>query len=129
VSGSTIFPVLHAYLTPVCQAVGGAYFLATAQSLFANRLLHTLSVASPDIDAVLVLNTGASEIRQSFEGVDLIAVTNAYMVGIHAIFIFATAGSALAVLLALLIPYQKLPVHNIGEKDSAATTSVDAENQ
>jgi hypothetical protein len=103
----------------VCQSVGGAYFLAAAQSLFANRMLQTLKTASPNIDAILVINTGASEIRDRFEGEDLEAVTNAYMIGIKAVFIFAIAGSALAVLLALLIPFRKLPAH---EDRTAGTT-------
>ncbi|KAH5303795.1 hypothetical protein HBI12_177270 [Parastagonospora nodorum] len=106
----------------MCQAVGGAYFLDAAQSMFANRLLHTLKTASPGIDASIILSTGASDIRRSFAGDDLISVINAYMVGIHAVFIFAIASSALAVLLALLIPIKKLPIHGADQKDTATAS-------
>lgn len=111
--------MVNAYFDSVCQAVGGAYFLTAAQSMFANRLLQTLKTASPGIDASLVLSTGVSEIRHSFTGDDLASVINAYMAGIHAVFIFALASSALAILLAFFIPFQKLVKHDSDQKHTA----------
>jgi hypothetical protein len=81
-------------------------------------MLQTLRATSPDIDATLVVSTGASEIRQRFVGEDLKAVTHAYMVGIKAVFIFAIASSALAALLALIIPFKKLPFHKTKKEGS-----------
>jgi hypothetical protein len=64
------------------------------------------------------ISTGVSEIRHSFAGDDVASVINAYMVGIHAVFIFAIASSALAILLAFLLPSQKLPTHDSDQKDA-----------
>ena len=105
-------------LTSVCQAISGAYFVAAAQSLFANLLLHTLAQTASNIDAVQVINTGATEIQHVFNGDDLDAVLKAYMIGIKDVFAFALAGGALAVLLALMIPLRRLPDH--GNKETQA---------
>lgn len=104
-----LFPLIP---EPVCQAGSGAYFLVAAQSLFANRMLRTLKATAPNVDTVQVLNTGASDIHHVFSGGDLAAVVGAYMVGIKDVFAFALAGSACAVLIALAIPFKKLPSHD-----------------
>jgi len=96
----------------VCQSISGAYFIAAAQSVFANRMLQTLKTIAPNIDAVMVLNTGASEIQHVFKGEDLAVVLNAYMVGIKDVFAFSLAGSILTVMIALVIPFVRLPDHN-----------------
>ena len=59
-----------------------------------------------------VLGTGASEIHNAYIGEDLAAMLAAYIVGIKDVFIYTLAGSALAVLLALAIPFKKLPNHD-----------------
>ncbi len=78
----------------VFQAISGSYFLTVAQSLFANRMLQTLRTTAPNIDATMVLNTGASEIQHVFKGSDLAAVLDAYMVGLKAAFACTLACSA-----------------------------------
>ncbi|KAL1876262.1 hypothetical protein Daus18300_002890 [Diaporthe australafricana] len=98
----------------VCQSGSGATFIVVAQSIFANRLLKTLEDVTPTLDASLVLSTGASDIHHVFSGTDLETVLAAYMVGIKDVFACALAGSALAAIVALMIPLKKLPDH--GEK-------------
>ncbi|KAH7002506.1 putative MFS transporter [Ilyonectria destructans] len=93
----------------MCQSISGAYFITVAQSLFANRMLQTLSATAPNIDTVKLINTGASEIQHVFEGGDLAAVLGAYMVGITSVFAFSLAGSVLTVIIALVIPFRRLP--------------------
>jgi hypothetical protein len=92
----------------VFNALSGAYFVTAAQSLFSNRLLEELATSAPNVDAVRVLATGATQIREVFTGVDLEAVIRVYMVGIKDVFLFSLAGAAFTVLLALLIPFKKL---------------------
>ncbi|KAF2786819.1 MFS general substrate transporter [Melanomma pulvis-pyrius CBS 109.77] len=101
----------------MCQAISAAYCLPVAQSLFANRMLQTLKSTAPNIDAVKVINTGASEIQHVFKGEDLTAVLGAYMAGIKDVFTFSLASSALTVLIALVIPSRKLPDHDIMETE------------
>lgn len=104
---------------PVCQTLSGAYFVAIAQSLFANRMLQTVLSSAAHLDATLVLGTGASELQDVFSGDDLKEVIAAYMVGIKDVFAFSLACAAFAVLLSLIIPFKRLPDH--GKKDKPAT--------
>lgn len=101
----------------MCQTLSGAYFVVVAQSLFANRMLRTVLTSGTNLDPALVLGTGASELQDVFKGDDLTAVIAAYMVGIKEVFAFALACAALSVLLALVIPFKKLPDH--GKKKPA----------
>jgi hypothetical protein len=104
---------------PVCQTLSGAYFVAIAQSLFANRMLQTVLSSAAHLDPARVLGAGASELQDVFSGDDLKDVINAYMVGIKDVFTFSLACAAFAVLLSLIIPFKRLPDH--GKKDKPAT--------
>lgn len=103
----------------MCNSISGAYFVAAAQSVFSNRLLSTLAEAAPNIDPAQVLLTGAAEINKVFSGEDLVQVKAAYMVGIKDVFAFSMAGAALTVLIALVIPFKRLPSHDAVEKKEA----------
>lgn len=96
----------------MCNSISGAYFVTAAQSIFANRLLHTLASEAPNINAAQVLGTGASEIQRIFSGTDLATVLDAYMVGIKGVFAFSLAGAAFSALLALVVPFKKIPNPN-----------------
>jgi hypothetical protein len=95
----------------VCQTLSGAYFVAIAQSLFANRMLHALTSGSDHLDIALVLGTGASELQDIFSGEDLAAVIAAYMVGIKDVFAFSLACVVFSVILTAIIPFKRLPDH------------------
>lgn len=99
------------FRSTVFQGGSGAYSLAAAQGIFGNRLLQALRDLGPDLDAAQVLGTGASDIHRTFKGDDLAAVLDAYMVGIHSVFIFSLAASGLLVIVALAIPFKRLPEH------------------
>ena len=84
-------------------------------------MFHTLKTTAPNLSPDLVLGTGASDFHLVFSGTDLDAVLGAYMAGIRDVFARGLAGSAFAVLLALTIPFKKLPDHNkIEEKPAIA---------
>jgi len=99
------------------QAMSGTYFILIAGSLFANRMLHTLTSSYPAINAAQVINTGAFEIHHVFQGEELAAVLDAYMVGIKAVFAFSLATAALTVLIAMVIPFRRLHDHSAGDKE------------
>ncbi|KAF8850830.1 MFS gliotoxin efflux transporter glia [Acephala macrosclerotiorum] len=101
----------------MCQSISGAYFIAVAQSIFSNCMLHALKTSAPGISAFTVINSGASDLRQVFKGADLDAVLGAYMVGIKDVFACTLTGSAFTVLLALVIPFRKLPNHDSKETE------------
>ncbi|KIW90682.1 uncharacterized protein Z519_08465 [Cladophialophora bantiana CBS 173.52] len=46
-----------------CQSLGGALFIAVAQSVFSNGLVSGVAKYAPDIDPQLLINTGATAIR------------------------------------------------------------------
>ena len=110
---------------PVIVALSGsaAYFIAVAQSIFANRILQTILTTAPNLDPAQVLGTGASDLHQVFKGNDLDAVLAAYMVGIKDVFACALAASVFSVLLALAIPFTKLPDHD-NKKTEGETVNV-----
>ncbi|KAH8423344.1 MDR family MFS transporter [Aspergillus melleus] len=106
----------------MCQTLSGAYFVAIAQSLFANRMLQTVLSSASHLDPALVLATGASELQTVFNGDDRTAVIAAYMVGIKDVFAFSLACAAFSVLLSLVIPFKKLPDH--GKKPATEVKEV-----
>ncbi|KAI1583436.1 ProP Permease of the major facilitator superfamily [Pyrenophora tritici-repentis] len=113
----------------MCQTLSGAYFVAIAQSLFANRMLHTLTSGSNHLDVALVLGTGASKLQDVFSGDDLTAVIAAYMVGIKDVFTFSLAAAAFSVILTALIPFKRLPDHGKKPTKEAEAKALEKDQQ
>ena len=93
------------------NGMSGAFFVTAATTIFANRMLQTVTSLAPHIDPHTVLVTGASDVSHVFHGFDLVAVRQAYMVGIKDVFAFSIAGAAFTAVLPLIIPMKKLPGH------------------
>lgn len=107
-------PITQRFLTLltlylVFQSIAGSYFLTASQSIFANRLLQTLARNSPSINAAQVLSTGASDIQRVFSGDELVSILDAYMGGMKDVFAFVIASLAFMVVLALVVPFKKMP--------------------
>ncbi|KAF3084460.1 hypothetical protein TWF569_006965 [Orbilia oligospora] len=64
------------------QCVGGSFFVAAGQSAFVNKLLASLP-QTPDIDPMMVVATGATEIRHAFPAQYVPDIVAAYMAGIR----------------------------------------------
>lgn len=101
----------------MAQSISGAYFVSAANSIFDNYLLQTLARIAPQIDAAEILYIGVSEVASVYKGEQLTLVREAYMAGIKDVFAFALAGTALTVVLALLIPFKRLPSHETKEAE------------
>jgi hypothetical protein len=91
------------------NSISGGYFVTAAQSLFANRLLYSLATTGPSIIPGLVLSTGATELHRVFSGPDLLAILSSYMAGIKDVFAWSLAGAAFTAVLALVVPFKKMP--------------------
>lgn len=65
--------------------------VSAAQSVFQNQLVRTLLRTDPNIDAALVLATGATDIRASFNAKDLVSINIAYMAGLRRAFAIGIA--------------------------------------
>lgn len=95
----------------MCQAISGAYFVSAGNSIFNNYMLKTLSVTAPQLNSSEISYMGVTELKNAFHGEDLALIRQAYMVGIKDVFAFALAGACLTVVLALIVPFEKLPDH------------------
>ncbi|KUL92547.1 hypothetical protein ZTR_02653 [Talaromyces verruculosus] len=102
------------------NSLSGGYFVTAAQSLFTNRLLDSLSTTAPSINSGLVLATGATELHRVFSGADLTAILSSYMVGIKDVFAWSMAGAAFTAVLALVVPFKKMPpVEDVSTKEKS----------
>ncbi|KAK3377019.1 putative efflux pump antibiotic resistance protein [Lasiosphaeria ovina] len=97
------------------QILGGAFSVSAAQSAFVNRLIATLAETAPNVPPLLVVATGASQLRGVFTGDDLTGVVLAYMSGIRAAFAVAIGMAGVAFLLAFLLPFKRLPKGSPGD--------------
>ncbi|KAK7949480.1 MFS general substrate transporter [Apiospora saccharicola] len=99
----------------MCDSISGAYFVAAAQGLFSNRLLETLAVIAPSIDPAKVLITGATEIQDVFAGEEELRAGQGRMCSLS-----PWRGLALTVVIAITIPFQRLPT----EKEVATAAAL-----
>src|SRR5271170_7022421 len=65
-----------------CQFLGGAIFLAIAESLFTSRLVSEIAANAPSVDAQAVINAGAEAVATVVDPGNLAAVIRAYNVAI-----------------------------------------------
>jgi len=82
------------------QLVAGAICVSASQTLLNNRLISALADLAPNISSEQVFAVGATEIRDAFQGADLVAVLKSYMVGLKDSWLFATVLAAITFLLA-----------------------------
>jgi len=69
------------------QFLGGAVFLAIAQSVFASNMKSEIATLAPDLDPQVVVQAGAGAFRQVLTPSQVDAVLQAYNVGITATFV------------------------------------------
>ncbi|KAG6019142.1 hypothetical protein E4U41_003382 [Claviceps citrina] len=112
------------------QALGGAIFVAVAQTLFQNGLLDTLAKDDIGIDGKIFINSGASEIRSVLEGIGrldaLNSVLTAYMTGLRHTYYISVACASCAFLAVLGLEWRSVKKGPGGGKDAAAAASASA---
>jgi MFS transporter, DHA2 family, glioxin efflux transporter len=62
------------------------------------------------VDPLIVLSTGATDLRKVFTGNELEGVLEAYITGIRAAFALGLAGAAASAAVSFLSPMKKLPL-------------------
>ena len=100
-----------AWCCVVCQSISGAYFVSAGNSLFNNIMLRRLTVTAPHLSPSQILYMGVTELKNVFRGEELALIRQAYMVGIKDVFAFALAGTVASVVVALVVPFERLPGH------------------
>ncbi|UKZ95983.1 uncharacterized protein TrAFT101_010789 [Trichoderma asperellum] len=86
------------------QFLGGAIWLSVSQSLFSNKLVHSLDKIE-SVDAADLLAAGATELRNRLSGQDLIHAIESYMSALKDAFILSIAlgGAAFVVTIFTMV--------------------------
>ncbi|KAF6826798.1 major facilitator superfamily transporter [Colletotrichum plurivorum] len=95
------------------QTVGGAFYVAAAQSGFLMTVLKKVAENVPGVDPNLVVLTGATQIRTAFSPEDVPGVIQAYMDGLKVAFALAIAGAGVSFLISLGSRWGKLNTKNL----------------
>lgn len=89
------------------QTLGGAFCISAAQSAFVNTMIKKLATTAPDINPMLVVATGATQVREAFPD-HLDGILQAYMAGLKATFAISIGTVGFATLLAVFSPWKRL---------------------
>jgi MFS transporter, DHA2 family, glioxin efflux transporter len=89
-----------------------------------NRLIAALPSDNPAISAARVLTAGATGLREAFPNPqDLMAVVNAYMVGLKDAWIWSAVLSGAAFLVAFAAEWKSIKPDNIKARAAAKATA------
>lgn len=89
------------------QQLGGSVFLSVSQNIFSRKLIERLSGVA-GLDAKLILDTGATEIRKVVPPRQLITVVNAYNDGIMRVFLMSAIICAVMILGAAVVEWRSI---------------------
>ncbi|KAK3359670.1 major facilitator superfamily-domain-containing protein [Lasiosphaeria hispida] len=87
------------------QTIGGAFLVSAAQAAFVNQLLLN---APADISPLVIIGTGATQIRSVFTPEQLPAILIAYMAGIKAALAIAVGAVGVSFLISLFYGFRRL---------------------
>ncbi|GAB1314464.1 Efflux pump antibiotic resistance protein [Madurella fahalii] len=90
------------------QTVGGAFWVSAAQSAFVNSLVARLATSAPDVNAPMLLGTGATQIRHVFPADQIPGILVAYMAGIKTALAIAIGACGLAFVVSLFSNFKRL---------------------
>jgi hypothetical protein len=107
-------------LNSVFQTIGGAFTNSAAQSGFVNKLISTLAITAPDVDPEVVVATGATQIRTSFDSQQVPGIVAAYMAAVRIPFAIAVATSGVAFLFTFAMNWKRLHAESLQEVGAIA---------
>ncbi|KAJ5512623.1 Major facilitator superfamily domain general substrate transporter [Penicillium fimorum] len=88
--------------------IGGAFFLSAAQCVFNNKLIQTVTRKLPELDPVVVIGTGVTQVREIFTTSQVSVIIDAYMVGLKAVFAVTVAAYGVATIIGLFGSWKKI---------------------
>lgn len=107
--------VLHISKVPIgtsvvifMQILGGSIFISVGQNAFSNTLARDLAKYVPDINAGIILDTGATSIQQSVDPASLPGVVLAYNNALTQAFLVALIMSTLSIIGALFVEWKSV---------------------
>ena len=116
------------------QTIGGAVFVSVGQNIFTNKLVETLRVYAPDVDALSVLTVGATRIHTVYHGAELEGVKRSYNDALTQAFLVSAIMGAMTVVGSLAMPWtnvkgkKKDVSEEVGEKTVADEVESDGES-
>ncbi|KAK3316233.1 major facilitator superfamily domain-containing protein [Apodospora peruviana] len=115
------------------QSMGGAIFIAVAQSVFQNGLTQGVHDNAPGLPAEIFINSGASQVRQILKEMHAEALTeavlSAYLQGLRYSYYITVACAAAAFVAACGLSWKKISKRaKAGGDESAAESDVEAAN-
>lgn len=116
VAVQTVLPMEDIPIGTVCvmffQSLGAALFIAVGQSLFQNGFISGLHKYAPELDAQVMINTGATAIRGVLEKTgqsdQLVPALKAYASGLQNTYRVVTAVSAVAFVMACFFEWKSV---------------------
>jgi hypothetical protein len=90
------------------QTLGGALFISVGQNVFTNQLIKNLANAVPDLDAGLVLRTGATELKNAIPEQFLGGVLQAYNTTLNQTFYVSVACGAMSLVGAVFVEWKSM---------------------
>jgi hypothetical protein len=94
------------------QSLGGALFIAVAQTVFQNGLIEGIQKNAPQLNPTIFINSGASNIPEVLAAMGqssaLEAVLTAYMSGLRNTYYISAAGAAVAFAISLGLEWKKI---------------------
>ncbi|KAH6641073.1 major facilitator superfamily-domain-containing protein [Chaetomium tenue] len=102
------------------QTVGGAFLVSAAQSAFVNRMVHELATSAPSVNPLMVLGTGATQLRAVFPPDVVPGVLAAYMAGIKTALAIALASVGIAFCVSLFSNFKRLNPQTLKTAGAAA---------
>lgn len=82
---------------------GGAIFVAVAQSIFSNKLIELISENIPNLDPHLVINSGATSLRNVLTIDQLTAIIPLFMTSLRDTYVVPIVLNGLEFVLALML--------------------------
>lgn len=89
-------------VTLFMQTLGGSIWVSAGQAAFVNRLVTRLAVLAPSVDAKLVVATGASELRRTFNDEEIGGILEAYMDGLKLSFLLCIVLAGVTLVISAL---------------------------
>lgn len=105
------------------QALGGALFIAVAQTVFQNGLIDTIKADNIGIDPTIFINSGASEVKDVLRRMGRLdafdTILKAYMKGLRDTFYITLACAACAFICCLFFQWKSVKQGPDGHRTSA----------
>jgi hypothetical protein len=83
------------------MAPSSSYGVQAAQAVFSNTLLKEVLKRSPDLSPALIIQTGATELRDVFAGEQRTIILNGYVIALQDCFLLSTVLAAIATLISV----------------------------